>query len=31
MGEYWQCTAFRKELAGISPGCFAVFYNIKRA
>jgi peptide/nickel transport system substrate-binding protein len=31
MGEYWQCTAFRKELTGIIPGCFAVFYNIKRA
>jgi peptide/nickel transport system substrate-binding protein len=31
MGEYWQCTACRKEMTGIIPGCFAVFYNIKRA
>jgi peptide/nickel transport system substrate-binding protein len=31
MGEYWQSTGYRKELTGILPGCFAVFYNVKRA
>ena len=31
MGEYWQTTAYRKELTGILPGCFNVFYNVKRA
>ena len=31
MGEYWQSTAYRKELTGIVPGCFAVFYNVSRA
>jgi peptide/nickel transport system substrate-binding protein len=31
MGEYWQATAYRKGLTGIIPGCFTVFYNVKRA
>ena len=31
MGEYWQTTAYRKGLTGIIPGCFTVFYNVKRA
>jgi hypothetical protein len=31
MGEYWQTTAYRKSLMGIIPGCFTVFYNVKRA
>jgi hypothetical protein len=31
MGEYWQTTAYRKNLTGIIPGCFTVFYNVKRA
>jgi peptide/nickel transport system substrate-binding protein len=31
MGEYWQSTAYRKGLTGIIPGCFTVFYNVKRA
>ena len=31
MGEYWQTTAYRKDLTGINPGCFTVFYNVKRA
>jgi peptide/nickel transport system substrate-binding protein len=30
MGEYWQTTAYRKDLTGIIPGCFNVFYNIRR-
>jgi peptide/nickel transport system substrate-binding protein len=30
MGEYWQATAYRKELTGITPGCFATFYNVDR-
>jgi peptide/nickel transport system substrate-binding protein len=31
MGEYWQTTAYRKELLGIEPGAFAVFYGVRRA
>jgi len=31
MGEYGQTTAYRKGLTGIIPGCFTVFYNVKRA
>jgi peptide/nickel transport system substrate-binding protein len=31
MGEYWQTTAYRKDLTGIIPGCFAVFWGVKRA
>ena len=31
MGEYWQTTAYRKELSGIIPGCFTVFWGVKRA
>jgi peptide/nickel transport system substrate-binding protein len=31
MGEYWQTTAYRRGLTGIIPGCFTVFYNVKRA
>jgi peptide/nickel transport system substrate-binding protein len=31
MGEYWQTTAYRKGLTGIIPGCFTVFYNVRRA
>jgi peptide/nickel transport system substrate-binding protein len=31
MGEYWQTTAYRKGLTGIAPGCFTVFYNVRRA
>ena len=27
MGEYWQTTAYRKELTGIIPGCFTVFWG----
>jgi peptide/nickel transport system substrate-binding protein len=30
MGEYWQSTAYRKDLVGVFPGCFAVFYGIRR-
>src|SRR6516162_5785224 len=31
MGEYWQSTAYRKDLIGVLPGCFAVFYGVRRA
>jgi peptide/nickel transport system substrate-binding protein len=31
MGEYWQATAYRNGLTGITPGCFVTFYNVKRA
>lgn len=31
MGEYWQSTAYRKDLIDVIPGCFAVFYGIRRA
>jgi peptide/nickel transport system substrate-binding protein len=30
MGEYWQTTAYRKGLSGIIPGCFTVFWGVKR-
>ena len=31
MGEYWQTTAYRKDLTGIIPGCFAAFWGVRRA
>jgi peptide/nickel transport system substrate-binding protein len=31
MGEYWQSTAYRKDLLDVVPGCFAVFYGVRRA
>jgi len=31
MGEYWQATAYRKDLTGIIPGCFATFWGVRRA
>ena len=31
MGEYWQSTAYRKDLLDILPGCFAVFWGVRRA
>jgi peptide/nickel transport system substrate-binding protein len=31
MGEYWQATAYRKDLIGVLPGCFATFYGVRRA
>jgi peptide/nickel transport system substrate-binding protein len=31
MGEYWQSTAYRKDLIDVLPGCFAVFYGVRRA
>ena len=30
MGEYWQSTAYRKDLLDVQPGCFAVFYGVRR-
>jgi peptide/nickel transport system substrate-binding protein len=31
MGEYWQATAYRKQLTDVLPGCFAVFYGVRGA
>jgi len=31
MGEYWQATAYRKDMVGVLPGCFATFWGIRRA
>ena len=31
MGEYWQSTAYRKDLLDVLPGCFAVFWGIRPA
>ena len=31
MGEYWQATAYRKDLTDVLPGCFAAFYGVRRA
>ena len=31
MGEYWQATAYSKHLTDVLPGCFAVFYGVRRA
>jgi hypothetical protein len=31
MGQYWQSTAYRKDLLDVLPGCFAVFYGVRRA
>jgi peptide/nickel transport system substrate-binding protein len=31
LGEYWQATAYRKDLTDVLPGCFAAFYGVRRA
>jgi peptide/nickel transport system substrate-binding protein len=31
MGEYWQATAYRKDLTDVLAGCFATFYGVRRA
>jgi peptide/nickel transport system substrate-binding protein len=31
MGEYWQSTAYRKDLLDVQPGCFPVFWGVRRA
>jgi len=31
MDEYRQATAYRKDLTDVIPGCFAVFYGVRRA
>jgi len=31
MGEFWQSIAYRKDLLDVLPGCFAVFWGIRRA
>jgi peptide/nickel transport system substrate-binding protein len=30
MGEYWQASAYRKDLTDIIPGCFTTFYGVRR-
>jgi peptide/nickel transport system substrate-binding protein len=30
MGEYWQPTAYHKDLLDEQPGCFAVFWGVRR-
>jgi peptide/nickel transport system substrate-binding protein len=30
MGELWQATAYRKDLVGVLPGCFPVFWGARR-
>jgi len=30
MGEYWQVTAYHKDLLDVQRGCFAVFYGVRR-
>ena len=30
LGEYWQATAYRKDLTDVLPGCFATFYGVRR-
>ena len=30
LGEYWQATAYRKDLVDIIPGCFTTFYGVRR-
>ena len=31
MGEYWQSTAYRRDVLDVLPGCFAVFYGVRRS
>jgi hypothetical protein len=31
LGEYWPATAYRKDLTDVLPGCFTVFYGVRRA
>ncbi len=31
LGEYWQASAYRKDLVDVLPGCFATFYGVRRA
>ena len=31
LGEYWQATAYRKDLIDVLPGCFTTFYGVRRA
>jgi peptide/nickel transport system substrate-binding protein len=30
MGEFWQATAYRKDLVGVLSGCFPVFWDVRR-
>jgi len=30
MGEYWQATAYRRDLTDVSSGCFATFFGVRR-
>ena len=31
LGEYWQASAYRKNLTDVIPGCFATFYGVRPA
>jgi peptide/nickel transport system substrate-binding protein len=31
LGEYWQATAYRKDLTDVLSGCFAAFCGVRRA
>ena len=31
LGEYWQASAYRKDVTDVIPGCFATFYGVRRA
>jgi peptide/nickel transport system substrate-binding protein len=31
LGEYWQASAYRKDLTDVIPGCFTTFYGVRRA
>ena len=31
MGEYWQATAYRKDLLDVLSGCFPLFYGVRRS
>jgi len=30
LGEYWQASAYRKDLTDVVPGCFTTFYGVRR-
>ena len=30
LGEYWQGSAYRKDLTDVIPGCFTTFYGVRR-
>jgi peptide/nickel transport system substrate-binding protein len=30
LGEYWQASAYPKDLTDVIPGCFTTFYGVRR-